>query len=277
MTINIAFVLHPTNPQAKIAAECVGAELTKRKVNYYIDSDLWRSNPDFIFVFGGDGTILSTARKLNGRKIPVVGINFGKFGFLAEFEYDSFLTDPWALDRILHGNWNGRSRTMLHGEVIRKEKSIWQSYCLNEFVISRSSFSQIVPIKLFIDSLYCTTYHGDGIILSTPAGSTAHNLSAGGPVVHPRMDVVIVTPICPHALTIRPMVVPCVPIMAEIEETTTEIGLTADGHEYTTLQAGDVLKITPKPGELLLVQSQRNFWETLRAKLNWSGHANLKQ
>ncbi|MGE0432293.1 MAG: NAD(+)/NADH kinase [Planctomycetota bacterium] len=232
--------------------------------------DLSNVNADLMIVFGGDGSLLSVARRMGDNQLPVVGVNFGKFGFLAEWELAEFRED---LDLLLRGRFHLRSRVMLAVSVVRNGETVFRTRGLNEMVVSRSHFSRIVQLELWVRKKYCTQYHVDGIIIATPAGSTAHSLSAGGPVLSPGMECWVITPICPHTMTVRPLVVPAGPSEVRVLHADDTIALTVDGQECFVLEMGDVVKVEQPPMHFQLIKSgRRSFFETLRTKLNWSGH-----
>ncbi|MCP5003847.1 MAG: NAD(+)/NADH kinase, partial [Planctomycetes bacterium] len=156
------------------------------------------SSADMAFVFGGDGAILAANRKLFGRQIPIIGVHMGKFGFLAELTPQ---TISQALEKIFAGEYVITQRMLLTCQLLRSEKIIQETIGLNDAVVSRTSFSRMISIKLYINGNEANTYSCDGLILSTPAGSTAHSLSAGGPLLTPDLDAFLITPICPHTMT----------------------------------------------------------------------------
>lgn len=226
---------------------------------------------DLAVVFGGDGAMLSAARTLGQNQIPVVGVNMGKFGFLAEIPYGE--VQP-AFERILSGDCQILKRMMLHCRATRAGAELVDSLALNDAVISRSTLSRLVSIDLVIDNVGVTTYNADGLIVSTPVGSTAHSLSAGGPIVNPGLDALIVTPICPHTLTNRPIVEPadgCIEMV--VRSKAESIGLTIDGQIYVELECGDRVSVSRASQCLHLISiGTREFHETLRDKLHWGGH-----
>lgn len=225
---------------------------------------------DLIVVVGGDGTLLSVSRRLGGVEVPVIGVNVGKFGFLAEWEVDEFRKD---LPRLIEGRFHVRPRTMLDIKVIRDDEEVFRSLSLNEFVISRSHFSRIVKLRLDVRGKYCTEYHVDGLILSTPSGSTAHQLGAGGPVMAPGLENWVVTPICPHTMTVRPLVVPAEQCMVTLNHCSDTVAITVDGQDMFTLKQGDRIIADKASAPFRVIRSgRRSFFETLRTKLNWSGN-----
>ena len=233
--------------------------------------EVGETGADLGVVFGGDGAILCAARVLGCNQIPVVGVNVGKFGFLAEIPNQEIKP---AFDKILAGEFRILKRMMLQCQVVREGQVLAQSLALNDAVISRSTLSRLVAIELLIDNVSVTTYNADGLIVSTPVGSTAHSLSAGGPIVNPEVDAFVVTPICPHTLTNRPIVEPadrCIDMI--VRSKAESVGLTLDGQVYFDLDCGDRVSVSRASQRLHLISiGARSFHETLRDKLHWGGH-----
>ena len=194
---------------------------------------------------------------------------------LAKFEFQEFLSD---INNILHGDFEISERMMHQVAVNRAGISIFKSFALNDSVISRSHFSRIIKISLEVNNQYCTRYHVDGVIISTPSGSTAHSLGAGGPIIHPTMEATIITPICPHTMSMRPLVLPGeFPIKLTLVEKNDTVALTIDGQNMQTLNVGDIVTIESAIKKMLLVVSgRRTFFDRLQTKLNWSGHSNIQ-
>ena len=229
------------------------------------------SDADLAVVFGGDGAMLHAARALGQHQIPIAGVNMGKLGFLAEVPYGEVRP---ALAQILSGDCQILRRMLLHCRATRGGAELVDSLALNDAVISRSTLSRLVSIDLVIDNVGVTTYNADGLIISTPVGSTAHSLSAGGPIVNPGLDALIVTPICPHTLTNRPIVEPAESCIEMVVRSKAEsIGLTIDGQVYVELECGDRVSVRRASQCLHLISiGAREFHETLRDKLHWGGH-----
>lgn len=227
-------------------------------------------NLECILVIGGDGTMLQAARVIAGKKIPMIGINKGTLGFLTEIEMGE-LED--ALEQILNDEFEIVERMMLKGEIYRGEELLSESLALNDLVITRSGFSRIIECKIWVNGKVMNIYHGDGLIVATPTGSTGYNLSAGGPVVCPKADIVLMTPICPHTLGARSTVlVPTDDIWIEIgtmRKTQTEEAMaTFDGQTGINLTPGDRIHVRPATEKLyLLKMREHNFYEILRNKL----------
>jgi NAD+ kinase len=223
---------------------------------------------DLIVVLGGDGTMIAAARLLDNRSVPVVGINFGSLGYLTEVRLEE-MTE--ALDAVFAGDYRLDSRVMLAAELYRGGERLLRNRVLNDVVISKSALARIIEIEALLDGQFVNRFRADGLIVSTPTGSTAYNLSAGGPVVYPSMNAVLLTPICPHTLSNRPLVVPD---DAEIELTLKtpdeEVALTLDGQVGFQMQVEDRVRITKSGTTFNLIQPiNRNYFEVLRGKLKW--------
>ena len=234
------------------------------------EEELGKVSADIAFIFGGDGTILSASRKLNDKQIPLIGVHLGKFGFLAELTLREISN---SLEKILAGEYVISQRMLLTCKVIRSKQVINETLGLNDAVISRTSMSRLISIKLYINEKIVTTYSSDGLIVSTPAGSTAHSLSAGGPIVAPDMEAFIITPICPHTLSNRPLVVSG-DSKIEMEQISESkgLGLTVDGQIYFDIKVGDRIVVEKAENKLQLIDIQkRTFYDVLREKLNWRG------
>ncbi|HHT9115088.1 MAG: NAD(+)/NADH kinase [Planctomycetes bacterium] len=232
-----------------------------------------KTGAEIAVVFGGDGAILSTCRKLGRNQIPIVGVHMGRFGFLAELMEKDVCV---SLEKIFTGNYQIRKRTLLLCRLERGGKIIDESMGINDAVISRSSLSRLISIKLNINGENVATYRADGLIVSTPLGSTAHSLSAGGPLLTPDLNAFIIVPICPHTLTNRPLVVSGdVKIEMELLSQLGDTGFTVDGQVFTELEMGDKIKIERSDIEVQMIDTgTRTFYGVLREKLNWGGQPN---
>lgn len=235
--------------------------------------DLSAVKADLAIVFGGDGAILAAARMLGRSRVPVVGVNMGKLGFLAAFTPEEIRSH---LPAILNGKYRPVTRMLLRCRVMRLGKTISESLALNDAVISRGSLSRLIHLGVSISGRVVTAYAGDGLVISTPVGSTAHSLSAGGPIVTPEFDAILLTPLCPHTLSNRPLVVsPSETVEAVVEGYSQEIALTVDGQVYVQLQAGDIVRVDKSPTRFSLIETpRRTFFQTLHSKLGWGGHPN---
>ena len=244
---------------------------TKTKINVVKKSDL-ASIVDFIIVFGGDGTYLSAARLMKVRSIPILGVNMGTLGFLTEVKKEEVHN---ALHEILNKNKISCSeRMMLEVNVIRKGKSILKDLVVNDAVVSKGAIARIIGIKINIDDEWANTVRADGMIVSTPTGSTAYSLAAGGPIVMPSLGCMLITPICPHGLTQRPLVVPdTVKVEIMVEHMPGHVFITLDGQDGLDLKEGDVIQISRfKKHKLKVVKApHRDYFSILREKLNFGG------
>ncbi len=231
--------------------------------------DIW-GNSDLLIAIGGDGTLLRTIRMSSHHEIPILGVHMGYLGFLTEVMEDEVYT---ALESVIKGDYIKEERTMFNAALFREDLEITSQDVLNDVVINKSALARIIDIDVWTNSTFITCYRADGLIVSTPTGSTAYNLATGGPIVHPEVDAIILTPICPHVLSNRSIVLPDfqeVVIIVKSGKSSDNIYLTLDGQKGYYLQAGD--KLVVKRGErkaMMLRFPQRNYFEILRTKLGW--------
>ena len=223
---------------------------------------------DVIAVLGGDGTILESARKAAPANIPILGINLGRLGYMAELELDELD----KLENVINGEYSIEKRMMIKVEVLDKDGSEKLSaYALNDAVISNGSIARIIDLSLYEDGSLVSSYRSDGLIISTPTGSTAYSMSAGGAVVDPRVECICVTPICPHALGSRPIIFPksAVIEVKNICQREKMIFLTLDGRLNQELAFGDTVKVTESELATSLIRIKNNcFYNQLRKKMN---------
>ena len=226
------------------------------------------ASADLMLVLGGDGTMIATARMIGDRDVPVLGINYGGLGYLAEFRIEELYH---ALESILSGNFRVDKRVMLDVELKRGDASITRNRVLNDLVINKSALARIIEIEAYLDQRFVNSFRADGLIISTPTGSTAYNLSAGGPVIFPSMNAVVITPICPFTLSNRPIVVPDDATIELLLKTDQEqVTLTLDGQVGFELKVEDRVEIRKSSVTFNLVQpSNRNYFDVLRDKLRW--------
>jgi len=224
---------------------------------------------DFAVVFGGDGTILGAARQLCETKVPVIGVNVGKLGFLAEFSSKE-LTEQF--DRIIKGDVPIEKRMIMHCDVFRGGTSIFSSTAVNDAVITSGAPFNMIEMKLAIQEQQLAVCIGDGIVVSTPTGSTAYNLSAGGPILSANLSAIVITALSPHSLSFRPIVINAESeLKIELVRINKQTTLLLDGQIQQTLQLGDVVGIQKHPGQFLVVNNPlRTQWDTLASKLNWA-------
>ncbi len=276
----VGVVLRPSTPELKALFYQVKAAFEKHGSEVMIDSisagmigvlgqefSAMCEASDILVCIGGDGTLISLARRSYSYHKPILGINAGTLGFLADInpvETESFI------DKLFTGEFRIDERMMIEGVLScknKKEEKLFHSF--NDIVISRPSISKMVKVDAYIDNRWFNTYYGDGLIVSTPTGSTAYNLAAGGPVTFPLTDAFIMTPICPHSLTQRPLVIPA-DFEIEIKTPEKESLVIIDGQEQYEFGPDDMLVIRKAPiGARLIHRVERNYFDVLREKLSW--------
>lgn len=277
----IALIARPKKPEAVALAKDIIAQFTDRK--FLVEEHLGESlgikatptseiaaTSELAVILGGDGTLIHGARVFRGRPVPMVGVNLGSLGFMTEIPVPEAID---TLKQIFNGKARIDSRMKLTCRLFRGDKPapLIDDEVLNDVVINKSALAKIAAHETWLDGAYVATYNADGVIFSTPTGSTAYSLSAGGPIVHPAVDCVVVTPICPHALTQRPVVVPgdqllSVKLTSDLED----VYLTIDGQVGVPLQKGDRIEVQKSPNRLLLVRNPRlDYFAILRQKLHW--------
>lgn len=224
---------------------------------------------DLVVALGGDGTLLSVARALTPGT-PILGVNLGNLGFLTEIGRADLYP---ALAHVLAGDFRTEARSLFEVERRSGGRTVETFRVLNDAVITKSAVSRIIELTMMVDGHLIARYRADGLIISTPTGSTAYNLSAGGPIVHPSLPVAVLTPICPHTLSLRPIVVPgSSRIEVTLETQREEVFLTLDGQEGRELQFHDTVAVTQSAAAVHLVKiNQRSFYDNLREKLRWGG------
>jgi len=227
---------------------------------------------DLVVVLGGDGTLLAMATRIaqSGRDVPILGVNFGSLGFLTETRIDELLP---SLDAVLAGTAVIDRRAMLAADMQRAGETPDARVALNDVVFTKAAMSRIIELTVSVGDNLVTKVKADGLIVATATGSTAYNLAAGGPIVHPRVDALVLTPIAPHTLTYRPIVVPAsevIEVRPTVADAKDEIFVTYDGQSGYPLHAGDVVRIKRSERTLQLVKAPaRNYFELLREKLKW--------
>lgn len=226
------------------------------------------ANVDLILVLGGDGTMIAAARLMGDTEVPVLGINYGGLGYLAEFRIEELYE---ALESILAGNYRLDKRVMLDVKLLRGDEEVTSNRVLNDVVLNKSALARIIEIEAYLNRQFVNSFRADGLIVSTPTGSTAYNLSAGGPIIFPSMNAVVITPICPFTLSNRPIVVPDDAVIELLLKTEQEdVALTLDGQVGFPLKADDRVVIQKSKTIFNLVQpTTRNYFDVLRDKLRW--------
>lgn len=219
-------------------------------------------------VLGGDGTFLSAARLVGTTGIPILGVNLGGLGFLTDFTLQELYP---ALERVLAGDYETESRMVLTSTIKRRQRVLAEYSVLNDVVITKAALARIIDIETSINDTYLTMFKADGLIISTPTGSTAYSMAAGGPIVSPALSAIIITPICPHTLTNRPILVPdSAEIKVTIRSKQEDVYLTFDGQVGQSLQTADLISIRKSSHSVQLVKSPfKDYFEVLRTKLRW--------
>jgi len=285
MTEKVGIIFNPHKKNILKKVECVVKWFTERKIKVFIPESSFAREPfskmlapleeikkeaKLIISLGGDGTLCRAAREFSPAKIPILGVNLGGLGFLTEVPIGE-LED--GLGKILSGKYHVEQRMMLQTRIVRGDFKSESFIALNDVVISKSSLPRIISLKTFVHGEFVTTYSADGIIISTPTGSTAYSLSAGGPIVHPSLKVIILSPICAHTLSVRPLIVSdeetikVIPL-APVED----IFLTIDGQETHPVKKGHEIEVKKSPYQARLVRfKEKSFFEVLQTKLGWSG------
>jgi len=220
-----------------------------------------------LIVLGGDGTLLSMARAVGDLGVPILGVNLGGLGFLTATTLEEMLP---ALEALLAGGMAVEERMMLAARVVRGGQATGDYIALNDVVITKSAMSRIIDLAVSVDGRHATAYRADGLIISTPTGSTAYNLSAGGPILFPTMDAVVLTPIAPHTLSNRPIVLPGAQRIDVTLRVDQEVMLTMDGQVGVPLRERDVVEVQKARARIRLLRfDQKDFFSVLRTKLKW--------
>lgn len=241
------------------AAQCEIETLSNEKFN---------AEADLIVVLGGDGTLISTARLIGDAEVLVLGINYGSLGYLTVFRIEEMFP---ALEGILDGEYEIDRRMMLHADHWRGDELLAKGRVLNDVVINKAALARIIEIDVKLNGLFVNSFRADGLIVSSPTGSTAYNLSAGGPIVYPSMNAVVLTPICPFTLTNRPIVLPdTAEIELKLVNKDEGVVLTLDGQIGYSMEVNDRVVIRKSRTTFNLVQPpNRNYFDVLRNKLKW--------
>ncbi len=271
-----------TAPEALEHAMRVAGELRSRGLEVCFDDETaaalddpgacWSksslgTHTDLLITFGGDGTLLSVARHAPSH-VPILGVNMGTLGFLTEIRLEEL---PGVLDRVLAGDFQSEDRVALEVTVQGPDDSDRIYRVLNDVAINKSALARIIEMHVLVGGKFVSTFRADGLIVATPTGSTAYNLSAGGPIIYPTMSAVVVTPICPHMLSNRPLVLPDdLTIEIRIISSNQEVYLTLDGQEGLPLSEYDRVSVRKSPQTVQLIQSpDKNYFDVLRTKLKW--------
>jgi len=222
-----------------------------------------------LIVLGGDGTLLSVARMPGAESVPILAVNLGGLGFLTEIRIDEL---KQVIEKILAGNYALDERMMLEATLVHADQSAPATFCaLNDVVINKGALARIIDLELQVNDSYVTTLKADGLIISTPTGSTGYSLSAGGPIIYPSLKLIILTPICPHTLTNRPIIIPDDRVVkATLRSGSEDVFVTIDGQAGIRIAPGDSVMVQKSPKRISLIKTPfRNYFEVLKQKLKW--------
>ncbi|MBK9527977.1 MAG: NAD(+)/NADH kinase [Acidobacteria bacterium] len=274
---SVGIVVKPSHAEASATAVELSAWLRNRGIPEVLEPvSAGESRPvnrqtldaDLVVVLGGDGTMISTARLVGDKDVLVLGVNYGSLGYLTDFRIEEMFP---ALEAILAGRYDIDRRVMLDAEHWREDQKLAVGRVLNDVVINKAALARIIEIDVRLNDLFVNSYRADGLIVSTPTGSTAYNLSAGGPIVYPSMNAVVLTPICPFTLTNRPIVVPDnAEIALTLDDENEGVILSLDGQTGYPMRAGDRVLIRKSRTTFNIVHPEnRNYFDVLRDKLKW--------
>jgi NAD+ kinase len=250
---------------ARLAGDAAAGARTASRDRLPCESEL-------VIVLGGDGTLLAMAARIaaSARDTPILGVNFGSLGFLTEIRIDELLP---SLERVLDGSASVEQRAMLAAEATRPGHPPDARIVLNDVVLTKAALSRMIELSVFVNGGFVTRVKADGLIVASATGSTAYNLAAGGPIVHPGVDALVLTPIAPHTLSNRPVVIPgdaAVEVRAESHTAPEDIFVTYDGQSGYPLHGGDVVRVRKSDRVLRLIKAPaRGYFEVLREKLKW--------
>jgi NAD+ kinase len=224
---------------------------------------------NLVIVMGGDGTMLNAARSLVDYEVPILGVNLGRLGFLADVSPGEI---PHSLDEVLAGQFREARRSLLHAQVLHEGRVASEADALNDVVVHKREVARMIEVDAFVDGRFLNAYRADGLIISTPTGSTAYALAGGGPIIHPGLEAVVLVPICPHTLTHRPIVVKADSVIEVVlnAANTTQTQITCDGQVSLAIEPGDRIVIRKKDRKVRLIHPiNHDYFELLRAKLRW--------
>ena len=223
---------------------------------------------DLLIVLGGDGTLLGVARTAHPYNVPILAVNLGNLGFLTEVSLDQLYP---VLENVLAGKFEVERRMLLNACIWRNGKKVEDHNVLNDVVINKGVVARVINLKVFVNGQYMTSYRADGLIIATPTGSTAYSLSAGGPIIHPSMQTLVLSPICPFTLTNRSILIPDHSVIqVKLATEYKDVRITLDGQEGHGMKAKDILEIQKTKTTLKLIPGpDKNYYQTLRQKLHW--------
>ncbi len=278
----VAVIYKRSRPEAAALADEIGKWLELRGIEIFSQQNIADSfgvncsyekleipgDASAVVVLGGDGTLLSVARFLENRATPIIGVNLGGLGFLTEISTDNCFHE---LEEIIKGHFEIEERMRLSISIMRGQTEVFRQSVLNDAVINKGALARIVDLRTTINGRHLTNYRADGLIVATPTGSTAYNLSAGGPIVYPTAQTIILTPICPFTLTNRPIILPSdVTIEVLLNDAVQDLALTCDGQVGCGLASADKIVITPAPNPLRLIKTPSiDYFDILKTKLKW--------
>ena len=276
-------------PKAPSATDILGRLIPwLRKQNYHIFLDTGTAaiinetssyekreisqQADLLIVLGGDGTLLSVARAAHPHNIPILAVNLGSLGFLAEISIDELYP---TLENILAGKFEIENRMLLNACIWRNGEKVEDHNVLNDVVINKGAVARIISLQVLVNGQYMTSYRADGLIIATPTGSTAYSLSAGGPIIHPSMHTLVLSPICPFTLTNRSILIPDQSIIqVKLAAEYDDVRVTLDGQEGYDMRVGDILEIKKTKTSLQLIRGpNKNYYQILRDKLHWGSQS----
>ena len=276
-------------PKAPSATDILGRLIPwLRKQNYHIFLDTGTAaiinetssyekreisqQADLLIVLGGDGTLLSVARAAHPHNIPILAVNLGNLGFLAEISIDELYP---TLENILAGKFEIENRMLLNACIWRNGEKVEDHNVLNDVVINKGAVARVISLQVLVNGQYMTSYRADGLIIATPTGSTAYSLSAGGPIIHPSMHTLVLSPICPFTLTNRSILIPDQSIIqVKLAAEYDDVRVTLDGQEGYDMRAGDILEIKKTKTSLQLIRGpNKNYYQILRDKLHWGSQS----
>lgn len=280
----IGIITKPNEPRAAELAARISVWAAEHEINLFVNDRVKdlppgtfsasardiADNCEVLVALGGDGTMIATARLVSGRGTPVLGVNLGTLGYLTEFAAEDVIP---ALESVVRGDYETDRRLMLDWRVVRDGDQVGAGSALNDIVVNKSALARIIDIDCAVGRHYVTTYRADGLIVATPTGSTAYNLSAGGPIIAPGVEAIAIAPICPHTLTNRPLVLPhYAQLSLRIHTREQEVMLTSDGQTGMPLMPDDCVEIKKSAKTFNTISAKdRDYFEILRNKLKWSG------
>lgn len=267
--VNLNITKEITNIFSKKFTVCVDKEYSQiEDAEFYESNELFSCGAEFVITIGGDGTILNTASNMLPNNIPILGINLGHLGFLTELEHSEI---EKYFDAIVNHNYTIENRMMIEAKITRNNREIQSFHALNDIVIARGALSRILHTTTQVDGCILNSFNSDGIIFSTPTGSTAYSLSSGGPIISPELDAILITAISPHNMSSRPIVIPpdkCIQVNA-FDCAESRAYLSSDGRHGINLTDEDCVTIKKSSYKTLLMRlKNRVFYETVRKKLN---------